>query len=262
MNNLGIYYDATSDWQSAKWQQLVALAESNLSLIPGKNLLDLGCGSGKRTRQLFYQFEQNMAVGIDYHPDMVKTAAEKYGSDRITFQKFDLNKGLPKLKTSFQLVQSNYALHWIEQKERLFKDLNKFTESGALLLIGTCTALPNIFLDIDAVLEQHGVSYSHNPYHYLNLNEWQSFLNSYGWELNSSKYIENDEHLTEDADAFVAHWMSASTERILGQGESFTKLPAEVFSDAVRTIKEKYRYKDTDRLLFTEETLLMVVRKK
>lgn len=73
----GEYYDNTSSWQEARWQDLMRLIPEDWteSTAPFKKALDLGCGSGKRTVKLLDKFPAlEQVTGIDADQGMLATA--------------------------------------------------------------------------------------------------------------------------------------------------------------------------------------------
>ncbi|MEP6951221.1 MAG: class I SAM-dependent methyltransferase [Ginsengibacter sp.] len=84
---------------------------SYLNPKPGEIILDLGCGTGDLTNEIF--LSQANVIGIDSSYEMIVTAKSKY--PEIEFYQMDARH----LEFDFQFdaIFSNAALHWIPEKE-------------------------------------------------------------------------------------------------------------------------------------------------
>ena len=75
-------------------------------LQPGKNLLDLGCGSGRLLRQVADRTQgKGVLVGLDLTPDMLRLARLELGG-RVNLVEGNAATGLPFKETSFDVVTS------------------------------------------------------------------------------------------------------------------------------------------------------------
>src|SRR5690606_1349204 len=146
--NLGSFYDKTSDFQQ---QQFLSLCQLITGTVPGygelKTLLDIGSGSGARTKQcldLFRGVESLTAIEPDW--EMFEVAQQKYAEPRITYKKMPAEK-LFELKAGnalFDAVISNWAIHWVSNKEKMMQDINDLTHPGSIFMFSTCEALPSL----------------------------------------------------------------------------------------------------------------------
>lgn len=261
---LGLHYSKTSTWQADRWEDLMGLFEEAVydDFRPLK-ALDVGCGSGERTKQLINKFRSlEHVTGIDPHPSMISAANEKNTLWNLDFQLMgaaDIGKLNEK---DFSMVQSNYALHWVEDKHAFMQGLNNITLPDAYLAVGTCQDLPTIFYDIDKEVKRAlNISLDKKmPFYYLDIADWSALLKEYGWHM-TSVVVRNDLHLTESPAAFVKHWFAASTEKTL-YGHTMNDLKPVIFDAIVAMVEEKYGYENEDHLLFNEETTLFVARRE
>ncbi len=75
-------------------------------LQPGKNLLDLGCGSGQLLRQVADRTQgKGVLVGLDLTPDMLRLARLELGG-RVNLVEGNAATGLPFREKSFDVVTS------------------------------------------------------------------------------------------------------------------------------------------------------------
>ena len=97
--------------------------------IEGLKVLDLGCGNGYYTELLLNRGAESI-VGIDCSPKMVKIALKRVG-DRAKIFVANLEQPLEILQGEcFDLIVSSLVLHYIENWERLFKELNSYLKVG------------------------------------------------------------------------------------------------------------------------------------
>ena len=94
-------------------------------LIPGKIVLDLGCGPGNLTVRLAEKVApQGRVVGVDPDAERIKVAQEKYGGEtNLTFL-VGSDAEFPEIRTkTYDIIYSNIVFHWMKDKEKAFKSM-------------------------------------------------------------------------------------------------------------------------------------------
>lgn len=98
--------------------------------IEPKTILDIGCGPGNSTAQLFRRFPEADILGIDSSDNMLEKASASY--PEMKFKKCFVPDGLEELGR-FDLIFSNACLHWIPDHEKLLpKLIGKLNDGGIL----------------------------------------------------------------------------------------------------------------------------------
>lgn len=98
--------------------------------IEPKTVLDIGCGPGNSTAQLFRCFPEANILGIDSSDNMLEKASASY--PEMKFKKCFVPDGLEELDR-FDLIFSNACLHWIPDHEKLLpKLIEKLNDGGVL----------------------------------------------------------------------------------------------------------------------------------
>lgn len=90
-----------------------------------RNAIDLGCGTGKLTRNLCDAFKPAKMKGIDSSPSMLRDA-KKFETQELTFQHEDISTHAPVER--YDLVFSNAALQWLPDHEVLFPKILNWVE--------------------------------------------------------------------------------------------------------------------------------------
>jgi SAM-dependent methyltransferase len=108
-----------------------------LALGPGKELLDVACGSGGPTLRAARRTEARVR-GIDLHADAVRTAkaqAERAGlAERATFEQVDAGKSLPFEDARFDGLICVDAINHLPDRARVLAELARVLKpAGALL---------------------------------------------------------------------------------------------------------------------------------
>src|SRR5215813_4360875 len=125
MADVGSIYNQTSDWQAARWHDLELLFErSELPRDDVRTILDLGCGSGTRTRALLGLFSNtDRVIAIDSSLAMVNVARKENQDPRIEYLHCPIESlgwlDIPLV----DCIAANYVLHWLQDKDRLFSVL-------------------------------------------------------------------------------------------------------------------------------------------
>jgi trans-aconitate methyltransferase len=265
-DHLGIYYDITSDFQQEQFNALRELIEESVKDKSALHaLLDIGSGTGARTRQcleIFPGMEKLVAVEPDW--EMISVAQEKYADPRIAFKKMGAEdiSALVAEGHQFDGILSNWALHWVADKQKMFNGLNAMTESGALMMFSTCERLPAILMMIDAYIRnEFRILPGNSPYHFLTLAEWTALLEQFGWEVTASKTYPVAREV-DDAKEYLDHWFTASTAKFL-YGRHMAELTPLTHNDLVWMMNRAFpsrRYEGG--LAFQEDTMFVIARKK
>lgn len=105
------------------------------SLVDGRpemRVLDLGCGSGRLTRELHRRLRAAETIGVDRDEAMLAAAKAEEG---LRFEREDIESFIrqPRARGAFDLVFSNAALHWLEDHEGLMPRLVSCLAEGGQL---------------------------------------------------------------------------------------------------------------------------------
>jgi trans-aconitate 2-methyltransferase len=101
-----------------------------VSPIPGGRAVDLGCGTGERTRNLHETIGAAETVGIDSSAAMLAKSAD-YAGEGLRFERGDIGSFGP--EAPFDLVFSNSALHWTPDHPALLSRLTQAVKPGGQL---------------------------------------------------------------------------------------------------------------------------------
>ena len=113
---------------SAGTSYSAALANARLSDLTqeamswkGLRVLDVGCGDGVYSMELFHRGSPSELVGIDLSPAAIASASSKVSSEKMTFL---LNSGthLPFPDNSFDAVHLRGVLHHMENPQLAIKE--------------------------------------------------------------------------------------------------------------------------------------------
>ena len=115
----------------------LALIE-RLALKPGLKVLDLGCGNGIVTQVLAEKVQPGEVVAIDSQ-SRVDIAKKYFAADNVEYAAGGEGH-IP--GENYDLVFSNYFLHWVRDNEALFKNVAEKINSGgrfAFIMLGVVT---------------------------------------------------------------------------------------------------------------------------
>lgn len=94
-----------------------------LSRLDGEfnRILDLGCGPGNSTENLFAKYNKATIIGFDSDDNMLEKAKKDHPN--FNFVKGHAPDDFNKLDGKFDLVFSNACIHWINAQEKLIDDV-------------------------------------------------------------------------------------------------------------------------------------------
>lgn len=266
--HLGTCYDQTSDFQQEQFNVLMTLVREKLQdrdLAAIRSMIDIGAGTGARTLQSFRVFQSvQRMTAIEPDRDMITVAREKYSDPRITYIQSTAEE-LGKLAIGGQpvgAVMSNWAVHWVSDKERLMQDIAAITQPGSYFLFSTCEDLPSLLKMVDAyVRNEFRVENVKSPFHYLTSPQWCDLLARHGWEICGIKTYTVG-HEVPDTQKYLEHWFTASTAKFL-YGRHLVELSPWARSDLLWMMNRAFPSdKYEDGMMFTEDVIFIVARRK
>lgn len=101
---------------------------TSLAAMSFKNVLELGCGTGKNTEYLIENAEKILSV--DFSEKMLSIAREKIDSPKVEFRKADITEDWSWAEMKFDLVTCNLILEHISDLEPVFKKAFSKLEKG------------------------------------------------------------------------------------------------------------------------------------
>jgi trans-aconitate 2-methyltransferase len=115
-------YDRIDQLQKAMASEALAL----LNLHGVKNVLDVGCGSGKVTAQIAARLPEGNVVGIDPSSEMIAFASNEFSPADHSNLRFEVGdaRNLP-FENEFDLVVSFNALHWIPDQDNALRSIRR-----------------------------------------------------------------------------------------------------------------------------------------
>lgn len=151
-----------------------------LYTVPGESSLDLGCGTGDLTYEIFKLGARS--IGIDYSPTMIKKACEKYPG--ISFS-VDFAETF-RLKESVDAVFSNAVLHWVKEPSMAIESIYLALKEGGRF-VAEFGGQGNVDMVIKAIYEvrsKYEIDAAElNPWFYPSVEEYTSLLEKQGFQI-------------------------------------------------------------------------------
>jgi len=98
-----------------------------------KNVLELGCGTGKNTEWLLNKAER--IIGLDFSQEMLNKAKAKIFDKRVLFKKADLTKDWEIENNFVDLITASLTLEHIENLDHIFLQANLKLKKNGLFFI-------------------------------------------------------------------------------------------------------------------------------
>ena len=109
------------------------VTQETLSKYSFKNVLELGCGTGKNTKWLLSVGAE--VIGLDFSQEMLTIAKESITDKRAQFKKADLNDDWEVENQYADLVTSSLTLEHIEDLNAIFRQANKKLKENGIFFI-------------------------------------------------------------------------------------------------------------------------------
>lgn len=115
--------------------------------VKNKTILDMGCGFGDHAQRLSKQKYKKL-VGFDISKELVRFASEQK-IPNSTFYVGDMSKKLKHKESSFNIVYSSLAIHYIKNIKNLFKEVNRILKRGGIFCFSTGHPIFNLINQTD-----------------------------------------------------------------------------------------------------------------
>lgn len=150
------------------------------------NILDLGCGTGIATRQLYKRGAR--VIGVDKDPRMI-TASKEDSDSRIIFKTAVCEK-LPFKKSVFDCVTAFTAFHWFANPQAVSEIIRVLKPHGLLFIVrkNDITNVFNTYREIfGSFIKKQPVKLNYSDRH-------EKLLENAGFDLLPQKSFETTEH--------------------------------------------------------------------
>ena len=200
-----------------------------LLLQEGMKVLDLGCGTGNLTAELAKRVgDKGHVVGVDPSYERIQIAKSKHTSENMTFVVGD-GENFPEDK--YDLVFCAYVLHWIRNKEAVFKRVDKNLRPGGQFGFSAGLEMPSTGQDISSLMHpQRRDEILFKMLFFVQEKEYEDMAAANRLTV-SSKEVHHDIHTFDNVDDMLQFWFAVT----YGVFD-----PTEAGQDAMETFKQKY----------------------
>ena len=123
-----------------------------LSPLKGSRVLDLGCGTGYLTSVLAQLVgSDGRVIGVDPDGERIRLAQEQYGT--ISNLHFTAGSGEDFPNGPYDVVFSNYVLHWIEDKESVYLKVFENLSVGGKFAFTCSGSVAQVALQLEALMK-------------------------------------------------------------------------------------------------------------
>ena len=118
-------YDISHDFVSKYGEGIL----SYLNPKPTETILDLGCGTGDLTKEIFLSGAK--VIGVDSSAEMIESAKSKF--PEVEFHQMDAKELI--FDIQFDAIFSNAVLHWIPEKEKVIEKMNLLLKNNGRIVL-------------------------------------------------------------------------------------------------------------------------------
>lgn len=110
----------------------IPIMKEMLPELKNKDVLDLGCGAGEMSKYFANQGAKSV-FGVDISKNMLELASKNNPFDNVSFKCLAMEQ-ISTINKKFDIVFSSLAFHYIEDFDKLMKDIADLLNDGGILL--------------------------------------------------------------------------------------------------------------------------------
>ena len=110
----------------------IPIMKSMLPPLKGKTILDLGCGAGNMDKY-FLENGAKSVLGIDISQNMINQARQNVTSSNAEFKVLKM-EDISSLNQKFDIVYSSLAFHYVEDMDKLLKNIYNLLNDGGIVV--------------------------------------------------------------------------------------------------------------------------------
>lgn len=165
---------------------------------PAETILDLGCGSGQLTNEIYGSGAR--VIGIDSSAEMVEAAKSNF--PEIDFRVMDATE----LSFDFQFdaIFSNAVFHWIKNPEKAVEAMYQNLKNGGRIVMefGGKGNIHGIYATVKRLLAEKGYSFE-DFWYFPSIGEFTALLEKKGFTVNFARAFARDTELSGEENALI-----------------------------------------------------------
>jgi len=174
--NSSVGYEDATPTQDMMSRFLMEKITQHFSDKKISSILELGCGTGRLTRQLIEAFPEAQVTAIDISSDMVLHA--KKLCSKANYIEADAEKYVHSLANKFDLIVSNAAIQWFENPQITLKKALELLAPRGYMAIATFAN--RTFFELSSAFKNaydfYGIAERHHVLPMMSLKELQNIL--------------------------------------------------------------------------------------
>ena len=202
------------------------LSEGNINLNNSSNILDIGCGTGNMTNELYKSGMVNV-IGLDISKSMITQARKKY-PDRTFVRGDALNRVLFPPNMFSHILCDYFTYYYISNKHLFFKNCYYWLRPDSYLLIHLVDKYK-----FDPVVPSANPLYLVNAQKYAKKRITKSKVTFYGYDYSSQFIVEDDDN--KDVSIFKETFKNKKSGAIRNQEHVLYIEPIDVTIDIATT---------------------------
>lgn len=195
MNNINSYKNEKDCWNPELYDNNHAFVSyygsrliKLLNLKENEDILDIGCGTGDLTNQIYKQHPS--VVGVDKSHQMINQANKKYPD--IPFSVQDITNFC--YSQSFDAIFSNATMHWVKQPKKALENIYKHLKTGGRFVaeFGGKNNVQIITNEVIHQIQEKKINYNHEqfPWYFPSIGEYTTLMEEIGFTVTFAEYFD------------------------------------------------------------------------
>lgn len=206
-----LYKETAKNHQHIKGLELIEFAD----MQQHHSILDIGCGTGELTYILASKVHPwGKVYGIDPDHSRIEVA-QRYDihNAHVAFEHTSIENY--ESATRFDLIYSNYVLHWVQNKEAVLTKIKKLLQPSGRFVMQCITGTPEILQDLKMLSTSFKESVM-DTFPITSEEEWMHIIQKTGFKVNKKEAV--NDFVFSSLEEFL-QWWEATTHGMFHRGQ-------------------------------------------
>ena len=179
---------------------------------PGDSILDLGCGTGELSAYLAQLAgQEGKVVAVDPDVDRIQVALKSHTSVKNLVFLEGSASNFPRMGTeAYDIIFCNYVLHWIPDKEELFKNMFSSLKPTGKIALQYSDHMPTLYDHAYRELNPENITRIIDMHYFESRSGVENICKAAGFDIVKSYDVKRSDHQFENGESIRKYFWATT----------------------------------------------------